>query len=533
MKHSVFGKIILGLLIVIFIAEAGFMFILYQYVYNETVASSTDDIKYAASTTALSCEQYNPYKIDDYKGSEVFLNGLSNALDITYLYVIRPDLDTRDEVYLVTGWGENASEEFVHNRYPGYVAKGMLKDAQIRALNGEKEVVIHDANQYDDTLICYTPVKRYYSRETKSYVNEIKSIVCAEVSLNSIMESFNKRFISTAILIVITTVMVLFLTGLLLYFRVSRPLRLISTRMKSFVSKDGTFFEKLPVKGKDEIAEMSNSFNTMAESIDRFIVDLSELNRQNAELNIARNIQVGLLEPQIYRDENVMIKATLLSAKAVSGDLYDYHILENGNVYIAIADVSGKGITAALYMSRAITLLNQYAKLEYSPGTILYKFNNTISENNPNRMFITAFVAVYNPTTGELTYANAGHNYPYLLSDKPVALDKKHGAAAGVFKNIKYPEHTVKMKSGDRVFMYTDGVNEARNKKQELFGTEALESVLQCHINSDAENLVEAVIKEINTFADGAEQADDITMLALQIAPEQPQAAEGKSALTH
>ena len=271
------------------------------------------------------------------------------------------------------------------------------------------------------------------------------------------------------------------------------------------------------MKGKDEIAEMSDSFNSMAEEIDRFLMRMSELNRQKAELNIARTIQRGLLEPQEYRGGDVSVTACMLTAKDVGGDLYDYHVLADGSVFVAIADVSGKGVTAALFMSRAITMLNQYAQLGYSPAKILYEYNNRLVGHNPNRMFITTFVAVFNPQTGELVYSNGGHNPPYILSDTPVVLDQRGGAAAGVFPNVQYREYTVQLRPGDRLFMFTDGVTEAQDREGGFFGEERLEAVLRSHADSDAAGLVNAVKDAINDFSNGAEQADDITMLALQV----------------
>ena len=289
--------------------------------------------------------------------------------------------------------------------------------------------------------------------------------------------------------------------------------------MKGFVSDRDAGFEKLPVKGKDELAEMSDSFNTMADELEQYIDDVAELNRQKAELNIAQTIQLGLLEPDYFENDKVKINASMTTARVVGGDLYDYRILDNGSVFVAIGDVSGKGITAALFMARAITLLNNYAKLGYSPAKMLFEFNNNLAAHNPNMMFITAFVAVYDPKAGELIYSNAGHNYPYIISDKLTALNTENGIMAGSFEDVEFPEYTVKMKPGDCLFMYTDGVTEAANKSSELFGETQLEEVL--HKNKDcADNLLNAVTAEINGFAQGSEQSDDMTMLTLQIKPD-------------
>lgn len=517
MRHSVFWKIIIGLIIILTLAEAGLLLFLYQYTYNHTIDDATSNIKFAASSSALALETYDPDDLNDFIGSEDYLNDVCNGLGITYLYVLKPDLDTRDELYLARGWGKNASDEYKNHRYSGYIAKSKLRDEQIRAMNGEECIIIHEKNEYDDTLICYTPVKKHWSKEKLVTVNEIKSIVCAEISITSVMENFNKKYFRLAALIVGATVVILALTGIILYFRVSKPLKNISVRMKSFVSQKGKFFDNLPVKGKDEIAEMSDSFNKMAMDIDRYITDLSGLNRQMAELNIAKNIQRGLLEKQDFENENVTIKASMVTAKIVGGDLYDYLVLENGNVFVSIADVSDKGITAALFMSRAITMLHQFAQLGYSPSKILYEYNNNLAKHNPNLMFITTFAAVYNPKTKVLTYSNAGHNIPYIISDRLIRLDNEIGSAAGGFEDELYPEFQIALNNGDVLFIYTDGVTDAQSKNGGFFGEETLEKVLLENKSHGASSLVNAVNEEIKAFANGAEQFDDITMLALQI----------------
>ena len=467
MRHSVFWKIILGLTIVLTLAETGVLIFLYQYTYDHTIKDSTEDIKFAASSSALALETYDPDDLNDFIGCEDYLNGVCSGLGITYLYVLKPDIETKDELYLARGWGGNASEEYINHRYSGYLAKGVLRDEQIRVMNGEECVVIHEKNEYDDTLICYTPVKKHWSKAKQTTVNEIKSMVCAEISIKSVLANFNQKYLNLAATIVGATIVILILTGIVLYFRVSKPLKRISGRMKNFVSQKGAFFEKLPVKGKDEIAEMSNSFNNMAEDIDRFITDLSELNRQKAELNIAKNIQRGLLEKPDFENENVTINASMVAAKIVGGDLYDYCALDNGNIFVSIADVSDKGVTAALFMARAVTMLHQYAKLSYSPSKILYEYNNSLAKHNPNLMFITTFAAIYNPKTKVLTYSNAGHNVPYIISDTLIKLDDEIGSAAGVFEDEAYPEFEIKLNDGDMLFLYTDGVTDAQNRGQQ------------------------------------------------------------------
>jgi sigma-B regulation protein RsbU (phosphoserine phosphatase) len=207
----------------------------------------------------------------------------------------------------------------------------------------------------------------------------------------------------------------------------------------------------------------------------------------------------------------------MVAAKIVGGDLYDYCALDNGNIFVSIADVSDKGVTAALFMARAVTMLHQYAKLSYSPSKILYEYNNSLAKHNPNLMFITTFAAIYNPKTKVLTYSNAGHNVPYIISDTLIKLDDEIGSAAGVFEDEAYPEFEIKLNDGDMLFLYTDGVTDAQNRDGGFFGEETLERILLESKSSGAKGVVNAVNDEIKAFVNGAEQFDDVTMLALQI----------------
>lgn len=248
-----------------------------------------------------------------------------------------------------------------------------------RAFEGDESgIVVHITNKNEDKLACYMPVWYYGDSENGKAGAKIKSIVSAEISLQNVTSDFNKKFREFAVIMFIATLTVSISAAVILYFRVSKPLKKISKRMKGFVSDQDREFEKLPVKGNDELAEMSDSFNTMAEELEQYIDDVAELNRQKAELNIAQNIQMGLLEPPSFQNDTVTIEASMTTAKDVGGDLYYYNILENGNVFVAVGDVSGKGITAALFMSRAITLLNQYAQLGYSPSKALFEFKEPL-----------------------------------------------------------------------------------------------------------------------------------------------------------
>ena len=527
MKSSIFKKVALWLLIIITAVEAVMLVALYNYTYNTIVNEATGNVTSAARAAADHIYYINPDKLaagsDDEKDAVIIFTNACIQYDVDAVYLILPDLKNGSAKYIAHGISAHQAERQeseLSNDLNGQYVEGGLSDEMKRAFAGDDSgITTHIINGDEDKLVCYMPVWFYKNPDSESPETEIKSLIRAEISVKNLTSDFNKKFREFAVIMVIVTLTVGISAAVILYFRVSKPLKKISMRMKGFVSDRDAGFEKLPVKGKDELAEMSDSFNTMADELEQYIDDVAELNRQKAELNIAQTIQLGLLEPDYFENDKVKINASMTTARVVGGDLYDYRILDNGSVFVAIGDVSGKGITAALFMARAITLLNNYAKLGYSPAKMLFEFNNNLAAHNPNMMFITAFVAVYDPKAGELIYSNAGHNYPYIISDKLTALNTENGIMAGSFEDVEFPEYTVKMKPGDCLFMYTDGVTEAANKSSELFGETQLEEVL--HKNKDcADNLLNAVTAEINGFAQGSEQSDDMTMLTLQIKPD-------------
>jgi len=528
MKSSIFKKVALWLLIIITAVEVVMLVALYRYTYSTIVKEATENVTSAARVAADHIYYINPDTLvagsDDEMDTAIILTNACIQYDVDTVYLILPDLKNDSAKYIARGISTHQAERQeseLSNDLTGQYVEGGLSDEMKRAFAGDDSgITTHIKNGYEDKLVCYMPVLYYKNPDSENPETEIRSLIRAEISVKNLTSDFNKKFREFAVIMVIVTLTVGISAAVILYFRVSKPLKKISMRMKGFVSDRDAGFEKLPVKGKDELAEMSDSFNTMAEELEQYIDDVAELNRQKAELNIAQTIQLGLLEPDSFENDKVKINASMTTARVVGGDLYDYRILDNGSVFVAIGDVSGKGITAALFMARAITLLNNYAKLGYSPAKMLFEFNNNLAAHNPNMMFITAFVAVYDPKVGELIYSNAGHNYPYIISDKLTALNTENGIMAGSFEDVEFPEYTVKMKPGDCLFMYTDGVTEAANKSGELFGETQLEEVLHKNKDCGTDNLLNAVTAEINGFAQGSEQSDDMTMLTLQIKPD-------------
>lgn len=519
---SIFTKAIAITLPIVVIVNALILALLYRMTYNYNLDKYKKEVTTAASVIEDFAARCDFNDESELSALDKELNKLCRQFDISYAYVLEIDEKANSEKYLAIGYGEMASESFKNERSIGDVVKGQLSKEQIAVARQESEVsYTHIKNRFDDTIVCYIPL----SNQNNSGANDTDKaevnakIVAVEVSVSQVMAQFYEAFLYLGLITLVMSVAIVVIFAFMLKKHIANPARKISESMEAF-SKNHKLKPRSPgVRDTTELGKMALSFNAMAEEIEEYIKDIENLNKekhiQEAELNIAKKIQLGLLPGTALRTRDVNIDAFILPARNVGGDFYDYRVSEDGTVNLAIADVSGKGVAAALFVSRALTLLQMYCDLGLSPAEAITRYNDKLASHNPNKLFITTFFAKYNPKTKELTYTNAGHNAPYLISDSLIPLDDALGMAAGVFPGEKYEQATIRLSEGDALFMFTDGVNEAQNKKGELLSTPRLEEILKAHI-SDKSHIIEDVVNNINAFSEGAEQSDDITMMCLK-----------------
>lgn len=248
---------------------------------------------------------------------------------------------------------------------------------------------------------------------------------------------------------------------------------------------------------------------------------ISERQRIKAELDVARKIQSSYLIRD-FSNFDVETFASMKPAKEVGGDFYDIVKIDDEHICFIIADVSGKGVSAAMFMFLAKTMLKNYVKLNLQPNEIFEIVNNDLCESNDANMFVTVFMGILNTKTGELKYVNAGHNPPiiYKTSTKQAEyIQMKPGFVLAGLEDVKYQHDSIRLEKGDFIFMYTDGVTEAQNKCDELFGEDRLLAVFNEKglENKELNVVLDEVDKRIFEFANEVEQADDITMLAFRL----------------
>jgi len=240
------------------------------------------------------------------------------------------------------------------------------------------------------------------------------------------------------------------------------------------------------------------------------------------ELNVARALQSAILPATFPVRAGFEGAARMTPATTMGGDFYDYIELPDGRIGIVMADVSGKGVPAAFFMAVSRTNLRETARHHADPGACLVRTNDVLCTQNPMDLFVTVFYCILDPHTGELRYANGGHNPPYILraAGTVETLDGAGGLVLGVIPGIQYPDHTVQLQRGDRLVLFTDGVTEAFNPADEAYGVERLIAEIKAHGQGPSAALVERICGSIATFAGTAPQSDDITLTVLSWGPQ-------------
>ena len=257
-------------------------------------------------------------------------------------------------------------------------------------------------------------------------------------------------------------------------------------------------------------------------SIKRFSVNLKETIAEKeqieSELKIARSIQASMLPTRFPERKDIDIFAIMEPAWEVGGDFYDFFFIDKNKICMIIGDVSGKGITAALFMVISKTLLKTESLRGLEPGDILFRVNNLLYPDNEECMFVTVFCSILDLKTGELQYANAGHNPPLLYTDSDgfEFIDVNKGFVLAGMDNTKFVTEKMYLKSNDLIFLYTDGVTEAMNPDQKQFSNNRLLQTLSNLKGKKVQKCIEGVREEVRSFVKEETQSDDITMLALK-----------------
>ncbi len=323
------------------------------------------------------------------------------------------------------------------------------------------------------------------------------------------------------LLLIAAMLMVTFLVCRLAIRHVARPLKQLAAAADEVAG--GQFNTPLPaIASRDEIGLLRDSFENMQHSLTNYMEELKSTTAAKAsiesELKIAHDIQMSMLPmtyPAFPDRHDIDVYGMVMPAKAVGGDLYDFFIRDD-KLFFCIGDVSGKGVPASLVMAVTRSLFRNIAAYTQDPDHIVLALNNDLSNNNDTGMFVTLFLGVLDLNTGHLSYANAGHNPPLLMdSGEVTVLECDPNVPIGVMPCWKFSVQHLDLKTGDGVFLYTDGLNEAEDASHRQFGMDRMLQVAKLTAGKP-QNLIEAMKSTVQLFVGDAEQSDDLTMLAIQ-----------------
>ena len=336
--------------------------------------------------------------------------------------------------------------------------------------------------------------------------------------------SGTSRTMFNIVLIILFIMLIGSAAALIAAHRISRPIEQMTKEIYDSSITGEPFCMKNEYRTDDEIETLAETFAELSWKTRKYINDITEITKEkervSTELHMANRIQASML-PSVfpaYPDRKEFdIYASMQPAREVGGDFYDFFLIDEDHLGIVMADVSGKGIPAALFMMISKVILQSCAMLGRGAAEILTKTNEAICSSNPEEMFVTVWLGILEISTGRITAANAGHEYPAIKKDGKFYLIKdRHGLVIGGMPITRYKEYEIQMEPGDKLFVYTDGVPEATDEDGKMFGTNAMLEALNRDPSAAPEEILKNVHSAVDDFVEDAEQFDDITMLCLE-----------------
>ena len=454
-----------------------------------------------------------------YSWLTIRINQIKQAYKVDYLFCLLTDEACTTQFFVFSGADANSVRGTEYEQvYPlGKVVSVVKNDSQREAMR--------DALRNNMHLALAGHYLDYYA-----YMDTVGShiaLVGITQNLSSIKTSVRVQTAQSMIFAIIYQVVLSMICLALIYRFVLRPLRKVQHGIRVYQeTKDSAAVcaELSEVRSRNEIGELSDGVGALSREIDDYLDRIAsitaEKQRIDTELTLAARIQEGMLPsvfPPFPDRHEFEIYASMDPAKEVGGDFYDFFLIDGDHLCMVMADVSGKGIPAALFMMASKIILANNAKLGQSPARVLEVANAAICANSRQDMFVTVWLGILEISTGRLVAANAGHEYPALKpADGAFALYRdRHGFVVGGMDGVRYREYELQMHPGDALFLYTDGVPEAMNAEGSLFGTERMLAALNAERDTDPEKVLSRVRGAVDGFVNEAEQFDDLTMLCM------------------
>ena len=466
------------------------------------------------------------------------LNAIKDSSDIEYLYAVYfDDLEDIHSLHYAINAKSRAelsagaplSEIYSYMGKP--CEEGGFEDDTLLIL----QQAVKSAKRGNGTLEGYSDA---YGHMLNGYrviydsADHAVGLICVEIDINRINVGVH-RYVRTVIVIgsVFTAfVLVIYMLNTQQYLidpivRIAESSDAFVKKMQRHADPEELVYEDVPIRSEGELRLLAGNVKSMADGVASYMTNLkaatSERERIGTELSLAARIQENMLPnvfPAFPERPEFDIYAVMDPAKEVGGDFYDFFLIDESHLALVIADVSGKGVPAALFMMISKILVQNAAMAALSPAEVLRAVNNQICANNREEMFITVWFGILDTATGKITAANAGHEYPALMTSGGAfeLLKDRHGFVIGGMEDIRYRDYELSLTPGSKLFLYTDGVPEATNAENELFGTDRMLRALNEQPSAPPEKILKNVRSAVDGFVKDAEQFDDLTMLCVE-----------------
>ena len=529
-KHATL-KSVLGIVSMLLIFAAIVLYIGLRVFSDELMGQYSGEAFQTAekAAEAVDADRMDAYVASGGEGEEYEavwsqLDYLCNATGSTFVYVIIPD---RSDYAHITFIFSTINEKSDYTKYDfGYVRETTNDDyrqkyAALYDLVSDQELVIRDRG-YIETDPHITAMIGL-----KGSDGQVKAILCVQRQMDVLAQARQSYMTSVLIAVVVLSIVVIVLQVLFLNKTLLKPLMLISAEADRFATENTPAETKLAdrISNIDEIGQLAADIDIMEERVRDYVDNLMEATvekeRFSTELDLANNIQASMLPsifPAFPERGEFELYASMNPAKEVGGDFYDFFLLDEDRLAIVMADVSGKGVPAALFMMASKIMINDRALVGGTPSEILMSVNDAICAHNDAEMFVTVWLGILELSSGKLVAVNAGHEYPAFkkTGGSFELVRNKHGLVVGFMEGVPYKDVEFTLEPGDKLFLYTDGVSEAQNSEDELFGYDRMLAALNVDPDADEERIIANVRQAIADFVGDAEQFDDITMLCLE-----------------
>ncbi len=479
---------------------------------------------------------------DGYEELRTRLNRIKDNSSIEYLYAVYfEDADdirslryaintrTKEELQVAQSEGKTLSQIYTYMGVP--CEEGSFEEDTLKILQEAVKTKKPDSGTLEGYSTVYGHMLNGYHVVFDSN-GDAAGLICVEINTNRIYDNV-RRFMGSVILIAIllTAVIIILYVIYTRHYLVSPILKIVRNsdsfvgKMKAGAAPEELVYEPVEVKTGGELELLADNVKSLADGVSSYTANLksvtAEKERIGTELSLATRIQASMLPgifPAFPGRSDFDIYASMTPAKEVGGDFYDFFLTDDDHLCILIADVSGKGVPAALFMMASKIIIANNAMSGKSPAKILEDTNNAICPSNREEMFVTVWLGIIELSTGKMTAASAGHEYPAIRFGKgSFELYKdKHGFVIGGMAGLKYTEYELMLTPGSKVFLYTDGVPEATDSDKELFGKDRMLRALNKDPAAAPKTVLNNVTSAIDGFVKDADQFDDFTMLCVE-----------------